>query len=446
MIYPRILQVLFPFSFFIAIITISCNDTGKNKIKTESKTSANNDTQEWVILLTEGYHNLNKNRSTKAADKIFEATELMPKKNWENYLVSATVYAPNGENEKAFTAIEKAIEAGFNDPELLKSLPEFSSLHNNPRWDSLISKTNDRRVASQQSIQNPELLEELKNMWAQDQLALSEYEENIRSLDSTASAEDYRQLFEPVENRWEINKSKLDSIVKIHGWPGYELVGEYGAKIAWAIPQHYPDVFYKEKCLSLLKKAIEKEDADPNHYAELSDRIARETWQKQIYGASMGETAPYPIKNPSEVNKRRLQLGLVEPIEVYAVYHGVDYQTPTEEEAQAIVKESYQKAQADYEKFESFVTLKMADSANVYITKAIEAYGDISNKQLYRASIELSKMKNNRSNRISLKILKVLIWRKWEKRYHILTESGLNTLHDKQEWIEIKELLEMSKS
>ena len=259
---------------------------------------------------------------------------------------------------------------------------------------------------------------------------------NVNGLDSNATREDYQRLFEGVEYRWEINKNKLDSIIQIHGWPGYKLVGQEGGKIAWAIAQHYPDVFFKDKCLSLLKQAVEKGDADPNHYAELNDRIARDTWQKQLYGASMGEDAPYPIKDPIHVNKRRIALGLLEPVEVYALYHGIEYELPTQKEIQS----SYDKAQVQYELFENFISKKQADSANTYITKAVANHGDVSNEQLYAAAIKLANMKNEHSNRICLKILKVLIWRKWEKSSEILNETSLAPLHDHAEWMKIKAL------
>lgn len=425
----------------VTIITIGCTHAEKNKPKIENENSTKNDTQEWAVLMIEGYRNFNKNRSIKGADQIFEATELMPRKNLENYLVSAMAYASKGENEKAFKAIGRAIEEGFKDSDLLNSIPEFSPLHNDVKWESLLLKADNLRLEHQKSIQNPKLLEELKNMWAQDQAALNQYEESIRSLDSTATDNDYRRLFESVEDRWEINKNKLDSIVKIHGWPGNKLVGEDGAKIAWAIPQHYPNVFFKEKCLGFIKEAMKKGDVDPNYYAELKDRIARETWQKQTFGASMAKNAPYPIENPAEVNKRRLELGLFEPVEVYAIYHGIEYKLPTQEEIQSL----YEKALNNYKKFENFIGEKKVDSANTYIVKAIKAHGDISNEQLYEASIQLAQINNRRSQRISMNILKVLIWRKWEKRYKILEQEEFNKLRSQNEWKEIKELIKMSR-
>ncbi len=424
----------------LAVVITGCKQATKNNHKLETKYSIQKDTQEWVGLMIEGYRNFNTDRSTKAADQIFEATELMPIKNLENYLVSAMVYAPKGEREKAFLSIERAIEEGFKNSDILSSISEYSSLHNDPRWDALISKVNKKQEEYEKTIQNPELLEMLKYLWAQDQEVLAQYEKNVESLDSTATDGDYSRLFIPVENRWEINKNKLDSIISIHGWPGNKLVGEEGSKVAWGIPQHHPDIFFKTKCLLLIKEATEKGDVDPIHYAQLKDRIARETWQKQKYGTSMGESAPYPIEDPASVNKKRSQLGLLEPIEVYAIYHGFEYTPPSQEAIQS----SHEKAQVNYKKFENFIDLKKIDSANTCIAKAISAYGDINNEQLYDASMLLAQLNNKRSQHICLSILKVLIWRKWDKRVEILEQDEFDRLHSQNEWEEIKRLVKMS--
>lgn len=419
----------------IAILLLSCNDAKKNE---------NIENQDWAASLIEAYRALNEKHNVASADLLFKATNHMPTKNWENYLVTATIYAPNNKIDKAFYAIEKALETGLRDSKLLQSLPELSILHNDSRWEILVSKVKNKENTYIKSIKNKSLLQHLEKMWMLDQQALSEYEQNIKLLDSTATSEDYSRLFKPVENRWKINKQKLDSIINIHGWPGYKLVGEDGAKISWAIPQHDPDVFFKMKCLSLLKKSVEEGDNDPNHYAELYDRIARDTWQKQTYGASMSTHAPHPIKDPSNVNKRRLELGLLEPIELYAYYHGITYQKPSTEEAKLASNAEKDRAQKNYEEFRLLISEKESDSANVYIRKAIKSYGNISSKQLYQASLSLAQANNKQSKELSIKIIKVLIWRKWENRYDIINNNQLAPIHDNPEWNTITELLQNS--
>ncbi len=425
----------------LILVNIGCGQSVQESAKTAVKNTHATTRPRWASELIAAYRALNEQRSPETATLLVRASDDMPKKNWENYFMAAAIYAPNGLHDQAFESLEKAIGAGLKDYNLLTTYPELSSLKEDQRWSNLVSKVDSIQKGALAKIENPAILAALQNMWSQDQRALSQYEEKIKTLDSSATWESYQALFEPVEKQWDINRKKLDSIIAIHGWPGNRLVREDGAKLAWAISQHHPDVFYKQRCLALLKTAIEQSDADPNHYAELNDRIARETWQKQTYGASMGENAPYPIKNPEEVNKKRLELGLFEPIEVYALYHGIDYQLPSEEE----IRSAYQQAQDDYKKFEAFLGTNMIDSVNTYLERAIAAHGDISDEQLYNASLRLAQLPNKRSQRITFKILKVLIWRKWDKRFQMLTQEELTSIHHQKEWEEIEALIKMSR-
>lgn len=415
----------------IFVIQTGCRNDSENEYK-------------WAKDLTEAYAALHKDRNLKSADLIFEATENMPVKNWENYFVSATIYAEEEQFDKAFLSLNKAIANGLTDSSLIAYYPDFKNLKAHLEYDRILKSVQSARADYLGNIENPDLLKELENMWAQDQEALSAYENKLRMLDSTATYSDYKELFKPVEEIWEINKNKLDSIISIHGWPGNKLVGKEGAKIAWAIPQHHPDVFYKQKCLELIKKAVSEGDLDPNLYAELNDRIARESWQKQTYGASIDQNAPYPIEDPSNVNKRRFELGLMEPIEVYAYYHGIEYKAPTKEEAQVLSRESYQKAQNYYQIFEDFLEESNPDSANTYILKAINYYGDISNEQLFKSAVKLAPLSNDRSKRIAENILEVLVWRKWTNRLIIPDHEAFTSLKERDEWMHLEEMIEKS--
>tara|TARA_R110001599_G_scaffold1889_3_gene9541 strand:+ start:2783 stop:4168 length:1386 start_codon:yes stop_codon:yes gene_type:complete len=402
------------------------------------------DNSNWAQDLTEAYAALHKERNIESANLIFEASEKMPRKNWENYFVTASIYASNNNTEKAFFSLEKAIEYGLRDTDLITNFPDFKNLKNDIRFQQITELAEKAKENYLEQIENPELLKELENMWARDQQALSKYENKIRLLDSTATYKDYQKLFKPVEKVWDINKIKLDSIITIYGWPGNKLVGEDGAKLAWAIPQHHPDVFYKERCLGLIKKAVDKGDLDPNLYAELNDRIARETWRKQTYGASMGKNAPYPINDPSNVNERRFELGLMEPIEVYAFYHGIEYTVPSEKEAIVESNLSQKKALEAYSQFNEFIYENNPDSANSYFLKAKDYYGDITNQQLFDAAIKLTQLNNDRSKRLAENILKVLIWRKWNDRQIISDHEAFNSLRKRNEWQLIEALIDKS--
>lgn len=424
---------------FLLFHSVGCKNNQKKEVGQANNTTEYQ-TPEWATKLIEAYKAFNEERNLQSATLVFNASEEMPVKNWENYLVCAMVFAENEKPEKAFMAINRAIEFGLKDVDLLTGIPAFNPLKDSSGWDSLISRASQKREEYLSSIQNPVLLKELEYLWSKDQQALSEYEQNIALLDSSATIDEYNKLFEPVKERWQVNKRKLDSIVQRYGWPDNDLVGEEGTKIAWSIAQHHPDVFFKKKCLGLIKEKMVEGKVNPNHYAELKDRIARDTWQKQTYGASMGKEAPHPIKNVSEVNKRRLELGLPEPIEVYALYHGISYEIPSEKE----VRERYGKAQSEYKNFENKIASKEIDSSMVYLRKAIKAHGDVSDEQLFEAAKKLAETGNQRAQNLGMDILKVLIWREWKQRFDILEEPHFNSLKNSKQWGEIRQLLDKS--
>lgn len=391
----------------------------------------------WSKSMVTAFKMISNNPTLAAADSLLKASDDMPKKNWENFLLCATLYAPNGKTEKAFMAIDKAVASGFRDVDLFENLPQLESLRKSTQWTKYLELVKAANDQYKQQIKEPKLLEELKDMWDKDQSALRIYNERIQSLGGNVDSKTNDSLFKPILKIWDSNRMKLDSIIAIHGWPGNTLIGEDGAKLAWAIPQHHPDVFFKLRCLDLIEQAMKRDDVAPNHYAELHDRIARDTWQKQKYGAAMDANGPIPIKDPKKVNQRRWDLGLPDPVEVYAAYHGHVYKTETEE----AIRKSHQKAQKDYQAFELHLADKAIDSTNHYIRKAIRSYGNISNEQLFTAAVKLAKTDNTKSKKLSYRILKVLIWRDWESKEKIRTTESLSYFLDEEEWIELLRML-----
>ncbi len=109
---------------------------------------------------------------------------------------------------------------------------------------------------------------------------------------------------------------RLKEIVKEHGWPTIDLVGEDGEDAAWTIAQHSDlDKPFQAKALKLLRAAVEDDNASPGNLAYLEDRVAVGQGKPQLYGTQMGcgpdgpEPAT-PIKDEDEVEQRRKAAGL----------------------------------------------------------------------------------------------------------------------------------------
>lgn len=110
--------------------------------------------------------------------------------------------------------------------------------------------------------------------------------------------------------------ARLKEIVDQHGWPGKSLVGEDGAKAAWLLVQHATqDPDFMKRCRGLMERAVRRGEASSVDYAWLVDRVRLQQGKGQLYGTqfiqdSKGRLVLQPLKDPEEVDKRRLEMGL----------------------------------------------------------------------------------------------------------------------------------------
>lgn len=105
-------------------------------------------------------------------------------------------------------------------------------------------------------------------------------------------------------------------VVDVHGWPGYRLVGEDGAKAAWLLAQHADhDPVFQRRCLDLLAAAVDADDAASVDLAYLTDRVAVHEQRPQVYGTQLrwdgNRVVPADIADPEQVDERRAEVGLM---------------------------------------------------------------------------------------------------------------------------------------
>lgn len=116
------------------------------------------------------------------------------------------------------------------------------------------------------------------------------------------------------------NTSFLKKIVAERGWPGRSLVGSDAANAAFLILQHSPDTAFQAKTLPLLEKAYAAGDAEGQQVALLSDRVAVQRGQPQLYGTQAsvvnGRFKLNPIADSANVDARRAKLGMP-PVAAY---------------------------------------------------------------------------------------------------------------------------------
>lgn len=111
------------------------------------------------------------------------------------------------------------------------------------------------------------------------------------------------------------NGEKLDSLINLHGWPRQNFVGQAQTRAA-ALILVYSDISIQRKYVHEIEKAVEYGELEGRYLATITDRILIADGEKQRYGTqyiyndSTDTMEIAPIENESEVDKRRLELGL----------------------------------------------------------------------------------------------------------------------------------------
>ena len=116
------------------------------------------------------------------------------------------------------------------------------------------------------------------------------------------------------------NTSFLKKIVAERGWPGRSLVGGDAESAAFLLVQHSPDSAFQAKVLPLLEKAYAAGEAEGQQVALLTDRVAVQRGQPQVYGTQAsivnGRFKLNPIADSANVDARRAALKMP-PVAAY---------------------------------------------------------------------------------------------------------------------------------
>jgi Family of unknown function (DUF6624) len=113
----------------------------------------------------------------------------------------------------------------------------------------------------------------------------------------------------------EENNKRIKEIIGEFGWPLESDVGEEGSEATWLIVQHAVlEPEFQQKCINLLKTAVEKGEAKGVFLAYLQDRVLIRQGKPQIYGTQHevvnSRMRPLPTENPDEVDRLRSALGI----------------------------------------------------------------------------------------------------------------------------------------
>ena len=127
-----------------------------------------------------------------------------------------------------------------------------------------------------------------------------------------------------------LNQTRLEEIVKTHGWPGITDFGQKAAQVAFLIVQHSNSKMMKQYYL-MLRTAMELGDADKASFALLDDRIPMNDGKPQLYGSQLqrddkaGKLVYWMIEDEANVDQRRAAMGLGTLAENATRFKNVEY-------------------------------------------------------------------------------------------------------------------------
>ena len=264
--------------------------------------------QTWDQLIYQGKKERANGNFKKAGGLIAKGAEQKGTDNFEHLYYAAIMYANAKEIDTSFELLDKCIDAGMYDWDRWARNSRLKVLHPDLRWASLEKQMKASEQAYVATLSHPGLRNELKRMWKRDQDLVGQWEAQKKVVAQ--------------------NTVRLDKIIEQYGWPTRSMVGKDGVWMAWAIAQHSHDLGFQKKCLKLLNNTLQTDEPEPLLYAELHDRICRNTGQEQRYGQAIieknGVKKFYPIANEPEVDARRKSIGLP-PLKVYANANYVTY-------------------------------------------------------------------------------------------------------------------------
>lgn len=210
--------------------------------------------------------------------------------------------------ERAIELLSLSIERGWTNFRHLKADTDLDSLHHLGSWTQLLSKIDN--IESKYDIQ---LQQELLTILDDDQKIRNQYVKYIRLYGENNHQTD--SIAKIILKKDSINLTKVKAIIDKNGWVDPAMVGEEASTALFLVIQH-ADILTQEQYLPIVREAVKKKAAKPDHLALLEDRVAIRKGKKQLYGSQIGKDEKtnknyvYPIEDPFHVDERRERVGL----------------------------------------------------------------------------------------------------------------------------------------
>ena len=175
------------------------------------------------------------------------------------------------------------------------------------------------QIYSQDVLPQPKLKDFIDSLYQVDQ----QVQQDMVTAFQKGASFDSIKIFETVEKQiFARHIPILKGIFKEYGYPTQKIVGQESSSHFFTLIQHSDaDVEFQSKMLPIIKKQVDKKQANGKEYAYLYDRIQLNKGREQLYGTQVdydinGNAFAKNLKDKTNVDKRRTSLGM-ETLEDY---------------------------------------------------------------------------------------------------------------------------------
>lgn len=247
-----------------------------------------------------------------ASTSQYKAAFKIESKSPGDFYNAACAAALAGEKDLSLEWLNSAFKNGWLNIKHLKTDSDLSSLHEEKKWQELVTAMQSA-VDKKEANYNKPLQAEL--------LAIFDDDQNIRNQYVSAQKE-YGHQSKIVDSLGEImivkdsiNLIKVTGILDKYGWVGSDKVGGQANQTLFLVIQH-SDLATQQKYLPMMREAVKNKNASGSSLALLEDRVALREGKHQIYGSQIGydddshKSYVLPLQDPDHVDERRASVGL----------------------------------------------------------------------------------------------------------------------------------------
>lgn len=393
-----------------------------------------------TLLAQAGLAQLQKNYPLAISQ--FEQAFLLHKPDALNLYKLAAAYSSSNDLDSSVKTIDKALDSGWTEADLLAIDPDFDNLRNNlpDKWREILAKSKNIEQQYEHTIGLPALRKQINSMtYADQRLRVARIRANdtleIQKLTEEINASDLKNLIE------------ARKIIQKYGWPKKSEIGKDGQNNLWLIVQHADqDIELQKLALRCMERYLKSSEIDLENYAFLYDRVQCNLNYKQLYGTqviwtSNGRASGFrPILKESMVNKRRRKLGLL-PLEIYALGYGFQYKEISNSLASKNDRQTSIQTKSMITMAKSSLEKGEFEKVYDYYNSASTIMGGMTDAQNYEAAVSFAHIYNRNSEEkyrsISMDFLTLLKYRDRLDIKKLLAQQEFASFTKEPRWIQI---------